>query len=307
MDRTTKYVVGLFETRDAAQRAVNELSARGFTRERVSVAMRDRDEAARLADTTGTETTEAAGTGAVGGGILGGLAGLLVGLGALTVPGVGPVLAAGPLAAALGTTLAGAGIGAAAGGLVGALVGMGVPEEEAEYYTEGVRRGGVLVSVHTSDAMADAATDVMRAAGALDVETERGRGAWGTLGAAEPAGVPIVREEVPSRPPGPPEPSDRPTFEPATPSTPAWEDAMPYFQQHSATFGSRWADDEPAYRYGFERWTEGRWSGRRWDEVEPELRRDWEARYPDRPWDVASNPIKHAWDHMSATPHTHAS
>jgi len=134
------------------------------------------------------QTTEAAGTGAVGGGILGGLAGLLVGLGALTIPGIGPVLAAGPLAAALGTTLAGAGIGAAAGGLVGALVGIGVPEEEAEYYAEGVRRGGVLVSVHASDATADDATSALRSSGALDVETEREQGTWGSLTEGEAIG-----------------------------------------------------------------------------------------------------------------------
>jgi uncharacterized membrane protein len=137
----TKYVVGLFETREAAERAVRELDRRGLDQATVSLAMRQRDGPATVAAATGTQATEAAGTGAAGGGILGGLAGLLVGLGALTVPGVGPVLAAGPLSAALGTALAGAGIGAAAGGLVGALVGVGVPEEEAAYYEEGVRRG----------------------------------------------------------------------------------------------------------------------------------------------------------------------
>ena len=108
------------------------------------------------------------------------MAGLLIGIGALAVPGIGPVLAAGPLAGALGTALAGAGIGAAAGGLVGALAGLGVPEEHAEYYAEGVRRGGTLVSVQTDDVNADAAAEAMRAAGALDVEARRGQD-WGSL------------------------------------------------------------------------------------------------------------------------------
>jgi hypothetical protein len=59
------------------------------------------------------------------------------------------------------------------------------------------------------------------------------------------------------------------------------------------------------YRYGFDQYNSGRWSGRSWSDVEPELRRDWSTRYPNQTWDVASNPIKHAWDHLTSTPHTH--
>ena len=82
------------------------------------------------------------------------IAGLLVGIGALAVPGIGPVLAFGPLAAAIGATAAGAGLGAAAGGIIGALVGLGIPEEDANFYAEGVKRGGVLVTVRADDARA---------------------------------------------------------------------------------------------------------------------------------------------------------
>src|SRR5262245_38229405 len=112
MDYGDKSVVGLFEMRQNAEAVLQELETAGFAREHTSLAFRDRAAALDMAETTGTAAVEAAGGGAIGGGILGGLAGLLVGIGALTVPGVGPVLAAGPLAAALGTTLAGAGIGA---------------------------------------------------------------------------------------------------------------------------------------------------------------------------------------------------
>jgi hypothetical protein len=87
-----------------------------------------------------------------------------VGLGALTIPGLGPVLAAGPLAIAL-STLLGAGVGAAAGGvtggLLGALIGLGIPEEEAEYYAEGVRRGGVLVTTQVQDGIADQIVNIL--------------------------------------------------------------------------------------------------------------------------------------------------
>jgi uncharacterized protein (TIGR02271 family) len=79
----------------------------------------------------------------------------LIGLGALAIPGVGPIIAAGPIAAAL----AGAGVGAVTGGLIGALVDAGIPEEEANIYSEGVRRGGTLVMVNASD---DRASEVAR-------------------------------------------------------------------------------------------------------------------------------------------------
>jgi uncharacterized protein (TIGR02271 family) len=87
-----------------------------------------------------------------------------------------------------------------------------------------------------------------------------------------------------------------------------WESAVPTFREHWQTnFASkgRWDEYEPYYRYGFDRWNEGRWTNRGWTDVEPEFRRDWESRYPGKGWDVASNPIKHAWDHLTATPHTH--
>jgi uncharacterized protein (TIGR02271 family) len=100
-----------------------------------------------------------------------------VGAGLLAIPGIGPVLAAGPLSAAIGTTAAtlgagaiGAGIGAATGGLIGALVGAGVPKEEAEYYAEGVRRGGTLVTVSAPDDRTQLAVDLMQRNGAIDID-----------------------------------------------------------------------------------------------------------------------------------------
>jgi len=187
VERATS-VLGLFESGEAAGQAIRTLHDRGFAREQISVAMRNSAEQAALAQDVGAnEPAEAASAGAVGGGILGGMAGLLVGIGALTVPGIGPVLAAGPLAGALGTTLAGAGIGAAAGGMVGALAGIGVPPEHAERYAEGVRRGGTLVTVQTDGSYAAEAVAVMRAAGALDVESRRGAELGNLIPRAEPA------------------------------------------------------------------------------------------------------------------------
>lgn len=97
---------------------------------------------------------------------MGGLGGLLVGVLALPIPGIGPVIAAGPIAAAL----TGAGIGAAVGGIIGALTGMGVPEDDARTYEEGVKRGGTLVTVTAEDTQADSAAEIMRSHGAVNVD-----------------------------------------------------------------------------------------------------------------------------------------
>jgi uncharacterized membrane protein len=171
-----KTVVGLFEDYRDADRAVSELSSQGFTRSEISIAARDSAIRDRMvAGEAGTEraVAESAGAGAVGGSVVGGLAGLLVGIGALAIPGVGPVIAAGTLATTLGSTAVGAGIGAAAGGLIGALVGLGIPEEDATFYAEGVKRGGVLVTVQTSDDRASEALSIMRRSNAVDVDTQR--------------------------------------------------------------------------------------------------------------------------------------
>lgn len=172
----TKTIVGLFDTFAEAQTVVQDLVDGGFDRSRISVVANDaQGEYASYANNSGEHSNAAdgAGAGAVTGTVAGGVLGLLVGVGALAIPGIGPVLAAGPLAAALGSTALGAGIGAAAGGLLGGLIGAGVPEEDANYYAEGVRRGGSLVTVSSSDDMAERAYDIMQRHGAVDID-ERG-------------------------------------------------------------------------------------------------------------------------------------
>jgi uncharacterized protein (TIGR02271 family) len=141
--RTSGTVVGLFHNQADAERAIQRLKERGFSESQIGVAIKDRSKQDDLIEGTGTQAAEGAATGAIGGGVLGGVIGLLAGVGALAIPGVGPIIAGGTLA----STLAGAGIGAAAGGLLGALVGMGVPEEDAKHFDEGFRSGGTLVTV----------------------------------------------------------------------------------------------------------------------------------------------------------------
>jgi uncharacterized protein (TIGR02271 family) len=136
-------VVGLFRDGARAERAIRDLKDAGFTDSEIGVVMQDRAQERKFAEDTGTKAGEGAAAGAVSGGVLGGVVGLLAGVGALVIPGIGPIIAGGALA----STLAGAGIGAAAGGLLGALIGMGSPEEEARYYERGFREGGILVTV----------------------------------------------------------------------------------------------------------------------------------------------------------------
>ena len=175
----SKTVVGLFDHFADAQMVVQNLVDGGFRREDISLAA-NQTATGYTGDgsdlNTGQLTTgEAAGQDAGVGAGVGGVVGLLIGLGALAIPGIGPVLAAGPLAAALGvtvgSTITGAAIGAAAGGILGALTHLGVPNDQAEYYAEGVRRGGTLVAVSTSDTDAQKAVDIMNGAGAVDIDS----------------------------------------------------------------------------------------------------------------------------------------
>lgn len=143
-NQTGGTVVGLFKNQVDAEKAIRRLKDAGFSDTQIGVAMRDRGEQQELIEGTGTQAAEGAATGAISGGVLGGVIGLLAGVGALAIPGVGPIIAGGALA----STLAGAGIGAAAGGLLGALTGMGIPEEDARHFDEGFRAGGTLVTVN---------------------------------------------------------------------------------------------------------------------------------------------------------------
>jgi hypothetical protein len=143
--------IGTFPNRREAEEALDRLRASGFSMDKVSVLAKDADRSERIGgaevkDRGDNESQEGAGIGAVTGTVLGGIGGLLVGLEALIIPGVGPFLAAGTIA----TTLAGAGIGAAAGGIIGALTGLGIPEEDARGYSEQVDRGDYLVMVEGS-------------------------------------------------------------------------------------------------------------------------------------------------------------
>jgi hypothetical protein len=159
-------VFGIYSTTAQTERAVNELLGAGFSSEDVSVLMPDQQSTREFALKKETKAPEGATAGATTGGVLGGAVGVLVGLGALAIPGLGPLLAVGPLVAGL----AGLGAGGAVGGLIGALVGMGIPEFEARRYEGHVKGGGMLLSVHCDTAgEVMRAKEVLAATGAIDI------------------------------------------------------------------------------------------------------------------------------------------
>jgi hypothetical protein len=217
-DFAMKTIVGSFDSFEEAKRVARDLTDEGFSDADVNVvASNSRGDIGtaanvapgtaslsgatgtvqpgRPADVADTSTDEGrlanrdrgaaddasgAAAGAVTGGVVGGAAGLAASLMGLAIPGIGPIIAAGPIVA----TLSGAGVGAVAGGLIGGLTDMGVSDTDAQYYAESVRRGGALVTVRADDSRAERAADIMREHGAVDIERraeqwrERGWTGW---------------------------------------------------------------------------------------------------------------------------------
>jgi hypothetical protein len=163
-------VFGIYQSPNGAERAVDHLLAAGFPESAISVLLPDDDSARAYAHEVNTKAPEGATTGVTAGGVIGGALGLLAGIGVLAIPGVGPLIAAGPIMAAL----AGLGAGGAFGGIVGALIGLGIPEYEAKRLIGQVKDGGILLSVHC-DSSADiaSATDALEATGGQDISSAK--------------------------------------------------------------------------------------------------------------------------------------
>lgn len=156
----TQLVTALYDTYDSAASAVGALEAAGIPAADISIVSNNVDN--RYGADRPTHTAEDAGKGAGVGAAVGGIGGLLTGLGLLAIPGVGPVVAGGWLIATAAGAVTGAVVGGAAGGLVGALTGAGVPERDANFYAEGVRRGGTLVTARVDDARASTAREILQ-------------------------------------------------------------------------------------------------------------------------------------------------
>lgn len=321
-----KTIVGSFDSFNEAQEVLRELQQLGFSRDDISVIANNAtgqysstyaSEAQLSADAPSaiSDTGASTATGAAAGGVLGGAAGLVVGLMGLAIPGIGPIVAAGPIAAAL----AGAGVGAVAGGLIGGLTGVGVSEDDASYYAESVRRGGALVTVRADDARADEAANLMRNHGAVDIERrveqwkqegwsprdpstssnddqlDRGRtgmsGALGStsgqnLGVASQMGAATTMSGMP-----------------ITSTSSTWtDDDRDFRTHHRDSLGSSsgaYEDYEPAYHYGRELGSDRRYSGRDWSDIESDARRDWESRNSNGGWERFKAAVRRGWERTS--------
>ena len=316
-----KTIVGSFDSFEEAQEVVRDLQQRGFSRDDISVIANNATgkysslsaDGGRTDTTTVSETGANTATGAAAGGVLGGAAGLVVGLMGLAIPGIGPIVAAGPIAAAL----AGAGVGAVAGGLIGGLTGVGVPEDDASYYAESVRRGGALVTVRADDSRADEAASAMRNHGAVDIERraeqwkqqgwtghdpsatpytvdqlERERDSYGSLGQTSGQNM-GVRSQMGA---------DTMTSGMGTSTSSTWsddEDFRIHYSEYLISAGGTYEDYEPAYRYGSDLGRNERYRGRGWSEIESDARRDWESRNPNDGWERFKAAIRRGWEKTS--------
>src|ERR1700733_5545152 len=163
-----KAVFGLFATRRQVENAVDELRTQGFRNTDISVLLPENVGTKDFAHEKGTKAPEGMATGATSGAVIGGALGWLAGIGALAIPGVGPLIAAGPIIAAL----TGVGVGGTVGGITGGLIGMGIPEYEAKRYEGRIKSGNILLSVHSDDSKwTDKAEQVLKGTGAEDISS----------------------------------------------------------------------------------------------------------------------------------------
>lgn len=188
-----KTVTGLFDTYGDAEAAVSNLQAAGIPSDDISIVSNNGDGRYKTDD---SNAAEGAGTGAGIGAGIGGAGGLLAGLGLLAIPGVGPVVAAGWLAATAAGAAAGAVLGGATGGIIGALTDAGVPERDAHFYAEGVRRGGTLVTARVDETRQGEAEAILKGSNWVDPSTRRRayeEGGWRNF---DPALDPYTADQI---------------------------------------------------------------------------------------------------------------
>jgi hypothetical protein len=278
-------VVGLFDDFGMAQKVVDDLVKRGFHRDEISlVANANASEYARYFHPDGEaaasdhERPLTASEGAGVGATVGAVTGIVVGLASFVIPGIGPVIGAGPLIAGLTGGAVGVLAGAATGGVAAGLIEAGVPHEEAALYEESIRRGGTLVAVQSPETAVGTVQNVMRDFHAVNVIQRQAE--WQTDGDGDAA----VSYPVGGT-----------TFETF--------DAD--FRKH---FNTQYPDSEynynqmvPFYRYGYDLATDPRYSSATWDEVETEIKPRWKELNPNGNWDNFRDAVRYGWDTVRGT------
>ncbi len=301
-----KVVVAVYEHFRTANAAVRVLVENGFPRDEISMIALDEEgnfKEQLLQMEEGTDETRVsknmmsgAGTGAGVGAVLGGIGGLLVGLGIFAIPGFGPVLAGGPLAAAL-AGLAGGAVGAVAGGglggLIGILAGMGIPQERAKIYVEGIRQGGVLVAVRVDEDMVPGARSILNQFDPVDVEAQAKEKQRETQEAGlSPEDRSYKVEQL-----------DEPVGSMiATEFDQGFEAYDDDYREHFANYlvkrGYDYTFYLPAYQYGYALAADERYRTRDWNEIEPEVRQKWEQEARPAPWDEMKEAVRFAWEEV---------
>lgn len=275
----SKTVICLANTAAQAETIVQRLNEAGIPTSDVSALFPDKTGSRDFAHEHNTKAPEGTAIGASAGGVTGGVLGLLAGIGALAIPGVGPFIAAGPIMAAL----SGAAVGAAIGGIGGALIGMGIPEFEAKQYEAKIKEGNILISVHARDGDAvDRIKDIMKDAGADDItstgevsvsDDERKSGGDTHAGLGGSGAI---------------DPSSEASY---------WRDnfkGRPYAAEKATSFD----DYGPAYGYGVSSYA--KYPGRSFDDVEADLSRDWDGARgaSSLQWGQARNATRDAWERI---------
>lgn len=334
-----KTIVGLFDARSDANAVVQDLVNLGIDRDDIGMVANDPTASTPndwkmtgVADiefdrTGTTDTSNAAADGAITGATIGGVGGILLSLSALAIPGVGPVIAAGPLLAGL----IGAGIGAAVGGLVGALTEVGVPEEQAGYFNEGVRRGGTLVSVRADEEDVDDIIDIMNRYHPVNVDERvsswRAEGWTGTSGRESTINDSLVTDNSRFNTSTTNGKTVRPSYESASnsplgstqpvlaeydehyasqrPTPTDWQDTQnqfddsefrSHYQSTYANTGRAYDDYAPAYRYGYGLRNHANYRERSWSEIENEIHRDWSISNTGRNWEDFKDAVRRGWE-----------
>ena len=264
----TRTAVGYFRHRASADAAYDDLVRSGFGRDDVSIMGQGREGGTGLAD----DDHVGAGEGAA----VGGITGLLLGAAAMLIPGIGPIVAVGPLAAGLAGAVTGAATGVVVGGITGALTDAGVDHDTSAYYDERLKQGGYLLTVRANDVEYEKARMI------LERHDGDVRSGTATAGSA-PAATATTRTAG---------------------TTAGWDTAMPGYrsrwQERYGSSGGRWEEYEPSYRYGWEMRRDPRYQSKSWTQAEPELRRDWESRHHDMPWNKAARAIRETWDEATS-------